>query len=183
MLRSLFLSSISLALVASCGDDQCGPGDAPDDGLVASSADVTLRFGNIFSGQNNDCPDAAAPPGVISLTLEGEHLDSPGLLTFCIPRPDQLAKQPAQLGSEQARIIDLNGEVGGCRYTFDASRPVTGTLTASGLCDAGANKAGYAIVVDGALSIKLAAQQPATCTRTSHDVDVTFSGTSRITAR
>jgi hypothetical protein len=120
---------------------------------------------------------------VISLTLEGEHKDGPGLITFCVPRPDQLAKQPAPLNSEQARIIDLNGEVGGCRYQFDAARPVTGTFAASGLCDAGANKAGYAITIDGALSLKLAPQQPATCTKTSHDVEVTFGGTTKITAR
>jgi hypothetical protein len=177
MLRSLFLSSISLALVASCGDDECGPGDAPDYGLVASSADVTLTFGNIFSGQNNDCPDAAAPAGVISLTLEGMQKDGPGLLTICVPRPDQLANQAVALGSEKARIIDLNGEVDGCRYTLDATRPVTGTLAATGLCDAGASKAGYAITIDGAVSLRR------TCGTDIDTIAVTFDGTTRITAR
>ena len=44
MLRLLFLSSTSLSLVA-CGGNECGPGDAPDYGLFASSSDVTITFG------------------------------------------------------------------------------------------------------------------------------------------
>lgn len=170
MVRLLFLSSISLVLVA-CGDDVCGPGSAPEFGLAASSADVTLVFGGLVSGQNNDCPDASAPAGVISLTLQGMQQNGPGLITVCIPRPDLLAKEPAMLGSVSARIIDLNGEADGCSYAFESTRPVAGTLSASGLCDNGANKAGYAITVDGALSLRRV------CPTTMDTIAVSFDGT------
>jgi hypothetical protein len=152
MLRLLFLSSTSLALVA-CGDDTCGPGDAPDNGLFASNADVTITFTGLHSGQNNDCPDPDAPPGVVSLTIQGVQQGGPGLLTLCIARPDKLDSGTIPLGTSGARIIDLKGTVDDCMYAFDSSRPVTGTVMTFGLCDNGANSAGYAIGVDGNVSM------------------------------
>jgi hypothetical protein len=152
MLRLLFLSSTSFALVA-CGDDTCGPGDAPDYGIFASSSDVTLTFGGLTSGQNNDCPDAEAPPGVVSLTIQGAQQDGPGLLTLCIPRPDKFETGTIPLGTAGARIIDLKGDANDCMYAFDSSRPVTGNVFATGLCDNGADTAGYALSIDGNVSM------------------------------
>ena len=175
MLRLLFLSSTSLALVA-CGDDVCGPGTATEFGLVASSAEVTLVFGALVSGQNNDCPDAAAPSGVISLTLQGMQQGGPGLITFCVSRPDVLAKEQTPLNSVNARIIDLNGEADGCSYAYDSTRPVAGTFEASGLCDNGANKAGYAIGVDGNVSMTRM------CPTMSDTLAVAFNGKAAVSA-
>ncbi len=172
MLRSLFLSSISLLLVA-CGDDVCGPGNAATFGIAASSADVALVFGNITSGLNNDCPDPDAPAGIVSMTLQGTQQNGPGLLTLCIGRPDLLATQPLTFGTS-VRIIDLNGEVEDCTYSFDSTRPVLGDATATGLCDNGANAAGYALTVDAALSMRRM------CPAMNDTIAVTFEGTSAI---
>jgi hypothetical protein len=174
MLRSLFLSSTSL-LVA-CGDDVCGPGDAPAFGLVAGNDDVALVFGNITSGLNNDCPDPMAPAGIVSMTLQGMQQGGPGLLTLCIGRPDLIAKQELTFGTA-VRIIDLNGEVEGCTYSIDSLRPVLGSASASGLCDNGADAAGYALTVDGALSLRRM------CPTTSDTIAVSFDGTAAIEAR
>src|SRR3990172_4067888 len=72
MRPSVFLSSISALAAAGCGDDNCGPGSAAAFGLLASSADVTLTYGNLTSGLNHDCPDS---PDVEPLTIEGSQMD------------------------------------------------------------------------------------------------------------
>lgn len=179
MQRSLFLSSTSLALVlvSACGDDECGPGDATNTGIVASSADVTLVFADITSGRNNDCPSTGAPEGVISLTLEGKQTDGPGLLTLCIGRPDLLQEGSIPLGVSGAQIIDLNGMKDNCSYAYDSTRPVTGTVTSAGLCDYGDNAAGYALTVDGAVSMTR------NCGGTMDTIAVTFDGTTAITQK
>jgi hypothetical protein len=177
MQRLLFLSSISLAVLAlapGCGDD-CGPGNAPDFGILATSADVTLNFGNFTSGQNNDCPPTGAPAGVVSLTVQGMEKDRPGLLTLCIARPDLLEDGSIPLGMAGATIIDLNGtDEAGCSYTIDRSRPVAGTVSASGLCDYGANPAGYALTVDGNVSLSR------NCVTTIDTIAVAFEGTAAV---
>ena len=175
MLRSLFLLTTSSLVVAACGDDTCGPGSAQGAGLLASSADVVLNYGSLTSGPNNDCPDAAAPAGVTSLTIQGAQVGGPGLLTLCIGRPDLLASGPLQLGTE-VRIIDLNGEANSCQYAFESARPVQGTASTSGLCDNGKNSAGYALTVDGALSLKR------TCNTAIDTIAVTFDGTVAVEA-
>jgi hypothetical protein len=180
MQRSRFLSIISVTLVVAsllgaCGDDTCGPGDAPDVGILASSADVTLKYGTLFSGQNNDCPDPAAPAGVVSVTIQGSQQDGTGLLTLCVGRPDLLAAGPIPLGTAGARIIDMNGDdAAGCMYAFDSSRPVAGTVSSKGLCDNGADAAGYALTVDGNVSLKR------TCTTTIDTIAVSFQGTAAV---
>jgi hypothetical protein len=158
-----------------CSDDACGPGGAQTAGLLASSADVVLNYTNLTSGPNNDCPDGTAPDGVISLTLQGNQLEGPGLLTLCIPRPDLLQKGPLKLGSE-VRIIDLNGDVDGCAYAFEQLRPVTGDVSATGYCDNGTNLAGYALTVDGSLSLTRM------CPAMSDTIAVSFAGTVSVVA-
>jgi len=170
MQRLLFLSiTSSLLLLAceGCGGDECGPGAAPDFGLLASSADVTLNYGNLTSGANNDCPDPMAPSGVVSLTINGTQMGAASLLTFCIPRPDQLAGG-VQLGSG-FRIIDLNGEANGCTFKYEGA-PVTGSAQAFGLCDNGKDAAGYSLSIDGFVTLKR------TCPTTSDTVSLSLKG-------
>jgi hypothetical protein len=171
MQRLLFHSSISLVLAtaAGCGDDSCGPGDAPDTGLVASSSVVTLTYGNLTSGANNDCPDPMAPSGVVSLSIGGTQMGTSSLITFCIPRPDQLtAGVPIGSGF---RIIDFNGEADGCTFALATGSVATGTASAKGLCDNGTHEAGYALTVNGNLVLRR------TCPTMTDMVPVALSGT------
>lgn len=175
MQHLLFLSTTSLLAVASlggCSDDAaCGPGNAQDAGLLASSADVVLNFTNLTSGPNNDCPDGTAPSGVTSLTIQGTQLEGNGLITLCIPRPDLLTKGPLQFGTD-VRIIDLSGnDMAGCNYDIERLRPLTGSASATGLCDNGASSAGFALTVNGALSLTR------TCMTANDTIAVTFTGT------
>lgn len=178
MQRLLFPSSISFVAFASlggCSDDTCGPGNAQDAGLLASSADVVLNYTNLTSGPNNDCPEPGSPDDLTSLTIAGSQLEGPGLITLCIPRPDKLQQGPLQLAND-LRIIDLNGTVDGCTYTIERLRPITGEFSAEGLCDNGKNLAGYALTVDGALSLQR------TCPTMSDTIAVSFSGTVSVVA-
>ena len=104
MWRLLFLSSTSLLVaVVACSDDgggTCGPKGANEFGLVATNgSDVALTYGGLQSGQNNDCSDPATPD-IISLTVTGAQSGGTGIITFCIPHPDKLAKMPGQLGTD-----------------------------------------------------------------------------------
>src|SRR4051794_9686178 len=118
-----FLSTTSVVLIAGaaaatgCSDNTCGPGGAPDTGLIASSDMVTLTYGRLISGLNNDCPAAGAPSGVVSMTILGHQIDNMqslgvGLITLCIARPDLLARQSQALGIDAGapvRVVDLSG--------------------------------------------------------------------------
>src|SRR5882724_4291056 len=83
----------SAALAAGCGgNDNCGPDGAPGAGLVASGDQVSLSFGQLSAGLNNDCPVSDAPAGVTSLTIHGAQTNNPGwFITLCVTRPDLLA--------------------------------------------------------------------------------------------
>jgi hypothetical protein len=183
MWRSLFLLGTSLApvLAGGCGDDNaCGPGSAPAVGLAASSADVTLTYGNMTSRAGNDCPAAGAPAGVVSLSIEGMQTDGTGLVTFCIPRPDLLGAGGRTLGLTQSmadvRIIDVIGTANTCTFALDTSRPPSGTASGDGVCDHGTNAAGFALTVDGALSLRR------TCGTTIDTVSVTLGGVVAVAA-
>ncbi|CAN5704821.1 hypothetical protein BH11MYX3_BH11MYX3_20080 [soil metagenome] len=179
MWRSPFLSSTSLVLAlaaigaSGCSDDSCGPGDAPLTGIVAGDAAVTLTFGNMTSRAGNDCPDNAAPQGVIALTIEGMQTDGTGFFTLCIPRPDLLAKGGTlglTVSTADIRIIDLRGTSGACTYSLDSTRPPTGTGIGTGVCGNGTDKAGFAIELDGAVSLRR------TCGATIDSVPVQLTG-------
>jgi len=151
MWRSLFLSSTSLVLFVACSDDggSCGPKGAADFGLVATNgSDVALTYGGLRSGANNDCPDPAAPTGVISLTITGQQSGGTGIITFCIPRPDQLASTAGRLGFD-VKIIDLTGDQNSCTFAINSTAVPSGTVTSDGMCDNGTNKAGYALAFNG----------------------------------
>ncbi len=182
MSHSRFLSSIDLglwlacALVWSpgCSDDSCGPNGAPATGVVASGDTVTMTFGNLTGGLNNDCPAADAPAGVISLSIHGTQTDGTGLFTLCIARPDLLAKSDQALGPDASgsavRVIDVSGTANNCTLTLDKTRLPTGTASSTGLCGNGSDKHGFALVVDGAVPLTR------TCGSTVDSVSVTLRG-------
>jgi hypothetical protein len=184
MSRLRFLSSTSLVLaagaqVAGCSDDSCGPGGAPDTGLVATGDAVALTYGHLTSGLNNDCPAGDAPPGVISLTIQGMQTDGTGLVTLCVPRPDRLARQPQALGldvaSAEVRLVDISGTANACNLSIDRTQPVTGSATSSGLCGNGSDAAGFALVLDGTVSLKR------TCGATTDSLQVALHGRVAVT--
>ena len=156
MSHSRFLLPISLTLAASgCSDPKCGIGDAAADGLVASSADVTLTFTTLTAGANNDCPDPAAPAGVTSLTIMGTQEGGTGLFTACVPRPDLLDTQRT-LGTtltSEFQVQDVAGMANNCTYSLDRTHVPTGTAQALNLCGNGIDKAGFILTVNGFLSL------------------------------
>jgi len=160
--------------LAGCGDD-CGPGGAPSTGLLASGSMVTLEYGDLRAGLNNDCPAAGAPEGVISLTIEGLQTGDPlGLITFCIPRPDQLMEGDRALGAEfstaDVHVVDVKGNANSCAFDLDASKPPTGTVEATGVCASGDSPEGFALAFDGGVTLRR------TCGATIDAVDVTLRG-------
>lgn len=163
--RSLSTSSLLVALAGSgalgaagCGDDDCGPGGAPASGLTVSSAEVSLVYGGLSALAGNDCPDPDAPAGVVSVSIEGRTADDTGLVTLCIPRPDLLMEGGRTLGTAlstaDVRIFDLGGTVDGCTYALDTTRPPLGTATGTGVCSNGNDPAGFAIEIDGNVSLR-----------------------------
>lgn len=170
----LGVSLASASLLAGCGDDDCGPGDAPNSGLTAASADGTLSYRDLTWLLGNDCPAPDAPEGVVSMSIEGTQTNGTGRFTVCIPRPDLLDASPRTLGtitsSADVRIVDLGGDHDGCTYAFDASRPPSGTVVALGVCGQGLDPAGFALDFDGAVSLRR------TCNGTEDTVAVTLTG-------
>ena len=180
MWRSLFLSSTSLlVIVAACSDDggTCGPKGAAVYGLtVSNGSDVAMTFGNLSSGANNDCPDPAAPSGVISLTLSGQQSGGTGIVTFCIPRPDLLATTPGRLGFD-VKVIDLMGDANSCTLKIDSTAVPSGSVTADGLCKNGQDKAGYALAFNGHLVFTR------TCNGTNDSVPAELTGTVAVSSQ
>jgi hypothetical protein len=179
---SCLAAALLAVLAGGCsGDSQCGPMGAPSTGLVAASSTAALTYGNLTSLAGNDCPDPAAPAGVVSLSIEGTQTDGTGLITLCIPRPDLLDSAPRSLGTSMSmadvRIFDLSGTADNCTLTLDATRPPTGTAIGLGVCGNGTDPAGFALDVDGAVSLKR------TCGATVDTVAVTLSGRVAVTKR
>lgn len=169
---------LALGSAAGCGGgggDSCGPGGAPDSGLVASGGGLTLTYGQFTGRPNNDCPASGAPMGVISLTITGMQTDTGGggFATLCVGRPDQLASQPLGLGFDAAaavRVFEINGQANGCTFSVDPSQLPGGTASATGLCGNGSDAAGFALVLDATLALTR------TCGTTIDTVPVTLRG-------
>lgn len=174
MWRSLFLSATSL-LLASCSDPACGPGSAAAVFTVSNGSDVMLTYGSLLSMANNDCPDPAAPSGVVSLTINGTQTGDTPLITFCIPRPDNLAKASGQFGTD-VKVVDFNGTANSCTLTLDTLAPPSGTVAADGMCKNGQDKAGYALGFNAHLVLDRS------CAGTNDMVPVTISGTVAVSA-
>jgi hypothetical protein len=140
-----------------------------------------LTYGQLHGGLNRDCPAAGAPDGVISMTISGTQAGADGLVTLCVTRPDLLASQPQALGlnvaGAEVRLVDLRGTANSCSFAIDDSQPVTGTATSAGLCGNGRDPAGFALVVDGALSLLR------TCGATIDSVRITLHGRVAVTTK
>jgi hypothetical protein len=181
-LLSRCLSSISLLALAGCPSDgeSCGPDGAPAEGITATSADVSLSYGNLSSLSGNDCPAPDAPSGVISLSIEGMQLGGTGLLTLCIPRPDLLAdgRTLGTTGSMgELRIIDFTGMANGCTFALDSAMPPTGMGVGTGVCKNGTDPAGFALELTGTVNLRR------TCGATIDSVALTLAGKVAVTSR
>lgn len=154
--RFLLCTSLATAGAAGCSDDNCGPRGAPAVGIVASDSGVTMTYGNFSGSPNNDCPDPAAPSGVISLTIVGTQSDGTGLLTLCVGRPDLLASGAPAFGPDpgQIHVIDFNGTANNCTLTIDKTQPPSGVAASSGMCGNGSDAAGFAIQFNAAFIFK-----------------------------
>lgn len=173
------LTAGAAAGLAGCGGgDSCGPGNAPEAGLVVAGTGVSITYGALSGSPNRDCPDAAAPTGVISLSIAGTQSGATGFLTLCIGRPDLLAKQALSFGAEpaaQVHLVDLSGTAGACTLTLDRSTPPSGTATTTGMCGNGADPAGFALQLDAAVTLTR------TCGATVDSVAATLKGTVAVT--
>ena len=134
-------------MLAACGDgEECGPGDAPADGITVEASDAVADFGQFGSLAANDCPP---PEGgeATSVTIQGTQVGAEGLLTLCLPRPDQIEDAPIPIeDSERVQLIDLVANTSdGCRLTVDGDREPSGEVTFSGFCEDGNHEDGYAL--------------------------------------
>jgi hypothetical protein len=172
--------ALSAAAHAGCGDD-CGPGGAPSTGLVLAGDTATLTYGTLSGLIGNDCPDPAAPAGVISLSIEGFQDGGTGRITFCVPRPDLLMQGARTLGTatstSDVRIIDANGMAAGCTFAIDSAQQPSGSAEASGVCDNGDSPDGFALSLDGTVTLKR------TCGPTMDSIAATLRGRVAVTRR
>jgi hypothetical protein len=141
----------------------------------AVAGSVTLTYGGLAAGANNDCPDPMAPAGVVSLTIESMQTNGTGLLTLCIKRPDKLAAGLA-LGTD-VKVVDITGSGGGCSFLQDTATPATGTAKSAGECKNGSDAAGFALTLDGTISLSR------TCGSTTDKVSATIAGTVAVAAQ
>lgn len=171
MSRLLYRLIISSGFVA-CGGEAtvCGSAGAPEFGLSLVAPALNLGFGQLMAGANNDCPDPAAPSGVVSLTIAGTESSGNGLITFCVARPDRLTTQALPLGSTGVRLIDLNAAVGGCTYAIDTSQAPSGTVRSSGMCANGTDPRGFVLTVQASVKLRR------TCGAASETIDVALQG-------
>lgn len=146
--------AVTGALGAGCStEEDCGSGGAPTGDLEVAATGLSLRYQDLRARPNNDCPDPAAPAGVISLTLSGTTVgNDQAFVTFCIPRPDLLEGARA-LGTE-VQVVDVFGSDSSCSYRQLRGSTPSGTVTASGVCSAGRDPAGFALDFAGEVSIE-----------------------------
>ena len=154
--RRLALAAFALALAAcSSEEERCGPEGAPAGDIVVADttgAGVTLRYFGLRARANNDCPDPAAPAGVVSMTLSATAVGGTAPLTFCVPRPDLLTR-PRALGTE-IQVIDVIGADASCTYRQLRDSVPAGTATATGVCDNGRDPAGFALNFAGEITLE-----------------------------
>ena len=176
-MKSPFLLSLSLAAaIAGPGCDDggvCGPSDAPLQ-IVAEGAEISLGYQNFVSSANNDCGE---PGGPVSLTVEATQVGGDRQLVLCLPRPDELEGEVSADDPSRLRIVDLFAEVDGCDIALDRGRPAEGSLTFSGVCELGADPAGYRIDFDLVLPVTR------NCGEMLSSGELTFLGAAAVSAR
>ncbi len=178
MSRSRFHSTTSvlaLALAAASsacsGGDTCGPGTAAIDALALAGTGVDVHYTALGASANGDCPDPGAPSGVVSLTIDGTQTGSSFSITLCVPRPDEIGRTTAQLGTD-VRIMNLDATLGaGCTLARAASKAPTGTVIGSGVCSNGTDPAGFALTFDGVVPMTR------TCGASVDELDLALTGT------
>ncbi len=161
--------------------DPCGPGAATANGLQATTTDGTLNvaYADMTAGANNDCPDPTRPPGegVISLTIAGNEQGAVAPIVFCVPRPDKLQNGGLRFGQD-FQVIDVMAQANGCSYTVVRPVDANGTASVSGMCDNGVGKAGFALTIEGSVTLlKRCTGMP------DATVSVKLSGTIAVTAQ
>jgi hypothetical protein len=103
--------------------------------------------------------------------------------TLCLPRPDLIEGgtdyplrpdvQPVPAG-DRVQVIDVDADLAGdCTWTLEGTP--SGTARFEGLCDGGADPAGFALTLDGSVTVR--EDCPAT---PPVSVDVTLGGTVRV---
>lgn len=152
------------ALAPGCGgdgDEVCGPGETPPDGVTAAIPGASITYGDFTSSPNNDCPPAEGRP--TSLTIEGTQAGLlPGQrfsMVLCLPRPveldqlevDELGAATVALDDDDlVQLIDVNAALADdCRLRRNSAMAPAGTITFSGYCEAGLATDGYALTFDG----------------------------------
>ena len=158
MSRLLFRLTTSAVLAAGCHTDEtCGIGAAADS-IPLTGSGLTVTYDTFAGGANNDCPDPNAPAGVVSITIEAKQSGGTpaDFLTLCIPRIDELSQGGAFGGptSGDVRFIDVDGTSGNCTISLDATTAPTGTASASGVCANGTDSRGFALTLDGTISVE-----------------------------
>ena len=138
--------------------DSCGPGSASEYGLSAtgssSAGSIDLAYGDFVSSQNNDCNDPNGPTGLISLTVTGMEMGTTGLVTLCIPRPDELETNSVPLGNNTGvEVIDFTGADANCQYAFDPTVAAAGNVSSTGMCNDGGDESGYALQFFGNVAL------------------------------
>jgi hypothetical protein len=175
MSRLLCLLAIS---GSGCGDDaSCGSPGSAGFGLIVSSDAVSLVYGGMTAGANNDCPAADAPSGVISLTITGQQMTTwtPGLITLCIPRPDKL-DATVMLGTD-VKLVDVTGIDSTCSYALESGHVPTGTVQGVGVCGNGTDPGGFGLVFDGFIGLTR------TCPTATDSVSVGITGNVAVAAQ
>jgi hypothetical protein len=159
--RGPWLAALLALSAAGCsdgGDEVCGPGDAPADGLTAAIPGATVTYGDVTSSPNNDCPPDEGGP--TSITIEATQTGlAPGerfSMVLCLPRPDEIdagalgAATVALDDDRLVQLIDVSARLADdCQLRRDGAMLPGGTITFAGYCDAGDAAEGYALTFDG----------------------------------
>ncbi len=114
-----------------------GPDNAPTEATLVTDGTSTIAYQGFEWGENNDCPAAGAPAGVISVTLTGTQVGNPsGGLGFCLPRPDLIGTGAIFLADVNSiQIVGAGGTADGCTYSLvSADANPSGTITFGGFC-------------------------------------------------
>lgn len=151
-MRALLATLPCLCLAAACGgddDETCGPGDAAG-GLAVGD----LTFDDFRSSPNNDCtPMQGREP--TSVTIQGDQSapDGAGFLVLCLPRPDEIGGDPISLAdTDRVQVVDLFGkDADDCTVRVDDASDASVTFT--GFCADGTDDAGYALALEGTISV------------------------------
>ena len=154
--RFLSITSVVGALGASClvagcsgGGGTCGPGSASDS-LAFTAGTATLTYGPLSAGANNDCSETGS--GIVSITITGMQSDGSGILAICVPRPDKLSGGLSLATGVQ--LVNVDGSSAGCTYSLDGTTAPTGTVTGKGVCKNGSASEGFAMTVNGTISLQ-----------------------------